>query len=368
MDRKWTRPPDRSLDTYDQNAYNANRLQRRFRRLQAAILFAGVLVVLAVAIQSQVGFAALRLGAELARPDAPPDPAALAHLYRLRAAAAALNWIVFSSAPRSSPALIAAAHSFRPGDKWVVLRGSAEAVKRQIVRFPPVRARYAPGAPGEATVERRFFLQLSAINVRLKQSDVSKAALACSPASSPAADERMSRSMRRVLKRRVDDQLGFFSSRTVRFDRDISWSTIAILAFGAIGTAAGGGQSLAVGPGGDDRRGGVDHLPPIHPERRDADHLQPGADGSEKHPRLVEATDARGAAGSTEFQLLVDLTEKALEEETASWSQRMTDAMAKLNRKAAGEGKNQGVIPAPGRLTAPLTTRRRAGISRAHSR
>src|SRR6186997_1872134 len=39
--------------TYDEYDYNARRLQRRFRRLQRAILFTGVLVVLVVAIQSQ---------------------------------------------------------------------------------------------------------------------------------------------------------------------------------------------------------------------------------------------------------------------------------------------------------------------------
>jgi len=223
-------------ETYEEYDYNANRLQRRFRRLQAAILLTGILVVFVVAVQSQV---TLQL-----QPDAAKTlPAWL--LPYLPPAATALHWIVFVL-PLILSALIAAAHSFRPGDKWVVLRGSAEAVKRQIFRFRTGTGDYAPAAPGEPTPEHRLFVQLTAINERLKQSEVSKAGLARPPVAGRAAsgDDRLGPlDAEQYLKLRVDDQLGFYGNRTVRFDRSISRATIAILAFGAIGALLAGWNS-----------------------------------------------------------------------------------------------------------------------------
>lgn len=321
-------------DAYEEYDHNANRLQRRFRRLQAAILFTGVLVVLVVAIQSQVGVAALQLDAELARPDAPADPATLAHLHRLRGAAAVLYWIVFAL-PLILSALIAAAHSFRPGDKWVVLRGSAEAVKRQIFRFRTGTGEYSPGEP---TVEHRLFAQLSAINERLKQSDVSKSALARSPAPSRAKADRMTPlDAGQYLKQRVDDQLGFFSNRTVRFDRQISWATIAILVFGAIGALmAAGNLPWWVPVATTIAAAFTTHLRYTQSEETLITYNRTRMDLRNIRVWWKKLTPAE-QQDRQNFSLLVDLTEKALEDETAGWSQRMTDALADLSRKAADQ-------------------------------
>jgi len=312
---------------------NANRLQQRFRALQMWILLVGVLVVLFVALQQQAESAALRYEAAVASQPVTDGMRVHPQLRRLRFAATALHWAVVAF-PLLLTGLIAAAHTFRPGDKWVLLRGAAEAVKRQIYLFRTGTGDYA------TQPDRLLFERISAINERLKQSEVTKLALVpASPAPVAVDDDGLTLlTPADYLRLRVDDQLAFFTRRAMRFDREITRGTVAVLAFGAAGTwFAARGAEMWVPVATVIAAAATTYLRYTQSEETLGTYNRARIDLKNIRAWWAMLTEEEQRDPDS-FATLVEWTEKTLEEETAGWSQRMTDVLSKLHRPdAAGD-------------------------------
>ena len=119
----------------------ASRQQRRYRRQQATILGLGVLVTLLVVVQASLG-----------EPTVPDDKALLRDALRV---AIILIPIIVTT-------LLAAAARLRPGARWILLRGTAEGLKRENLSVPGPCGPIQPGTDarhgrvGQAGHGRRF--------------------------------------------------------------------------------------------------------------------------------------------------------------------------------------------------------------------
>lgn len=337
---------------YNEYDTKANRLQKRFRRLQMMILLAGIAAVLLVALQKQIEFAIADRDVIVAKAEAATaeSTAAAAEAVELHRQADTLHWIVLG-VPLLLSALMAATHTFRPGDKWVLLRGSAEAVKRQIFRFRTRTGDFA-GAPGSPAPEQVLFERVSAINDQLKQTEVNKCAL-----EQPRRDARLIRrrdpngketevddgltglDAMRYLELRVNDQINFYTNRTRRFDCSITRATIAILLFGAAGTFfAALGWELWIPVATVLAAAFTTYLRYTQSEETLITYNRGRIDLKNIRAWWMKLTPGEQTLPEN-FSTLVDLTEKVLEEETTGWSQRMSDALAELNRKESDAGK-----------------------------
>jgi hypothetical protein len=339
-------------DCYDEYNHKSNRLQVWFKRIQLAILLAGVAAVLLVAMQKQAEFFAAQSDARAAKvgTDISGATAATAEAERYRRGAEVLHWMVLC-VPLLLSGLIAAAHTFRPGDKWVLLRGGAEAVKRQIFRFRTRTGDYA-GTAGSPSPEQVLFERLSAINDRLKQSEVSKCAL-----EKPKGEGRFTRrrndagedtilddgvtplTPERYLDMRINDQINFYSDRTRRFDRRIIKAMIATLVLGAVGTLLAAARwELWIPVATVAAAAFTTYLRYTQSEETLITYNRARIDLKNVYAWWNNLTLTQQAEQAN-FNTLVDLTEKALEEETTGWSQRMTDALTELTRKQTDAGK-----------------------------
>lgn len=313
---------------------NANRLQGRFRALQMWILLVGVLAVLFVALQQQAESAALRNEAMLATEEGAASRTITRRWGREQATAHVLHWVVVAL-PLVLSGLIAAAQSFRPGDKWVLLRGAAEAVKRQIFLFRAGTGDYA--ATGSERPERLLFERITAINERLQHSEVTTLALIpAGPAPVPENDDGLSPlTPADYLRLRVDDQLAFFTRRAMRFDREITRGSIAVIAFGAAGTwFAARSWEMWVPVATVIATSVATYLRYTQSHETLGTYNRARLDLKNIRTWWAMLTPEE-QRDSRSFTTLVEWTERTLEEETAGWSQRMTDALSKLHRTGA---------------------------------
>lgn len=179
---------------------NAGRQQRSFRRLQLLILALGVLGTALALTHTQVG-----------------DGSAAADVLRY-------GVIVV---PIAVAALLAAANRFNPGNRWVLLRASAEAIKREIFKYRTQGDRYGRGVDAQ-TPEAALAVRVAAIRQELLQTEVNLAGLLPyrGPLPPPFATDRLDDGFsaltgRQYLAVRLNDQLGFFERSAARLDRQL---------------------------------------------------------------------------------------------------------------------------------------------------
>ncbi len=335
-------PPEALLNAwnvYGEYDQNANRLQARFRRMQFAILLLGVLTVLFVAMQKQLEIAALKSRPATAQAAGEARPKGLSWM---ATTAGGMHWLVLT-APLVLSALMAAAHTFRPGDKWVILRGAAESVKEQIFRFRTGTGEYA-GAAGTPAPQRVLCDRLDAIEERVIESEVKKIAL-----EPPAEDARMTRrrnangeeiaiddgvtplTSERYLELRVDDQIDFYARRTLRFDREITRLTIYILILGIAGAFFGAvGWELWIPLATVSAAAFMTYLRYTQSEETLGTYNRAKC-GLKRIRRWWNCLPSAERPGH--FDKLVDTAEQVLQEEVKGWSQRMADALGELNKK-----------------------------------
>ncbi|MEA3210517.1 MAG: hypothetical protein QOE70_3574 [Chthoniobacter sp.] len=334
--------------------HNANLLQKRFRRLQFWILALGIIAVLLVAVQKQIefGFGTPALPSAIAaEKDVPKREALEAELARRTKAIETLHWLILGM-PILMSGLIAAAHSFRPGDRWVLLRGGAEAIKREIYRFRSGTGDYRPGG-SEVRPADRLFEQISSVGQRLIRTEIGRVGLRrprgevlpFRERSGKVIDDGLSAlEPERYLNLRLEDQLRFYGRRTGTFGRSIWWSTVTILFLGAVGTllAAASGElwiplttTLAAAF--------ASYLRYTQTEETLATYNHAEADLNDVKAWWDTLSPYEKGRGEN-YRKLVDLTEKVLEQETAGWSQRMTDTLDELHRKD-DEGKEKESQP-----------------------
>jgi hypothetical protein len=315
----------RAFASYDASAVRA---RPRFERMQDAILIVGVAGVLLAVIQQQTA------GSQLA---------------------AVIRYGVIL-APIATSILLAISHFLRPGNKWVLLRGAAEAVKREIYTYRVRGGDYGRARLGATPSEHRLFQRLESIGERLMQTEVNRTALLPAPASLPpkmwgaaCADDGFSfLTPDQYIAIRIGDQLRFYAGKTSRLQRQLTFYMTLILLLGGAGTllaAIGLEIWITVTTAVATALATVLKYQATEPTLVKYNQAAVDLMNVKAWWEMLPPASRRSRA---HLDLLVDLTEKTLETETAGWTQQMTDALAALrkaedamepnpSRKGAGE-------------------------------
>jgi hypothetical protein len=196
--------------TYDTNAA---REQTLFRRLRLWILLLGVTST-ALAVLHQEHLA--------------PLLADLLHVL-----------IVISAA--GVTALVAASSRFKAGNKWILLRANAEAIKQEIYRY---RCRVSPlFQRPRGSCEQDLVEHMKTLSQKMMQDEPSMAALRFykgplpPPGSAAPGDDGLTLlTPERYIRWRLDDQLGFYRGKVDQLDKQVVTLQWILIAFGALGT------------------------------------------------------------------------------------------------------------------------------------
>ncbi len=254
---------------------NANRQQRDFRRLQGAILYLGVWATLLVLLQtslatyqSQVQNHALAAQVcQLAKdnPACSKDKVQTASVpanvwqelnhktAQLRQKAddfllplispinKVLN-IIIIIIPILISVLLAAANRFNAGSKWLLLRTSAEGIKREIFRYRAQAEIYHARQTGKTTREVKLAKKIQTIGHQLGQTEVTlnfnayEGPLPPSDTIAANDDGLSSLNPERYLALRLQDQLDYYISKTKRLESKYTYLQWGIYIIGGLGT------------------------------------------------------------------------------------------------------------------------------------
>ncbi len=313
------------LTNYDLNAV---RFQKIFGRLQMSIVLLGVLGVTLAVLKKQWEPAtseAELLGIDMKSWDV--------YLH---------NAIVVI--PVITAVLLGISHQFKFGDKWILLRGAAEAVRGQIFRYRSRAGGYGESVLKGTSPEVHLIEQLKTINQRLTQTEMRKIGLKNYPAElpEPATDDGLSiLTAEQYIELRLNHQFGFYSGRAIRRGRQHFWLTILSLVCGGAGTVlAALYMEIWVAVSTALATAFITYLKNYQTEETVALYNRAKGDLADVKSwwtgfSAFEKRDPRNKA------MLVELTERVLEQETAGWSQRMIDALTEMRRDEDKRQKEQ---------------------------
>jgi SLOG in TRPM, prokaryote/SMODS and SLOG-associating 2TM effector domain 1/Protein of unknown function (DUF4231) len=200
----------------------AKRSQTRFKQQQTFVLGLGVTATALAVIQ-----ATLEQDNALNRWDWLADP--------LRYAIVVVPILIAS--------LVAAAGRLQFGTRYVLLRGSAEAIKREIYRYRTRTGVYADQQAHEKPAGQKLVETVGSTLSTLMRTDVSQSAVPeyhgplPPPYGAAESDHGFSRlSPHEYVTVRVDDQLTYYEKTTARHERLLRWLRLLIIGSGAVGT------------------------------------------------------------------------------------------------------------------------------------
>jgi hypothetical protein len=140
-------------------------------------------------------------------------------------------------------ALLAAANRFNTGAKWLLLRGSAQSVMREIFKYRARADHYFSNEKGQPSREERLAERLKDINSALLQTDINTSALQCYKNTLPPVnciasnDDGISRlSPEQYLSYRLEDQYNYYIRKTSQLETKFKQLQWAIYIMGGIGT------------------------------------------------------------------------------------------------------------------------------------
>jgi hypothetical protein len=324
--RQWQRDPTlqdawRRFALYDQNAITA---QKHFLRLRKWILTLGVVATTLAVLHSTL------------------DPietlwAAQVNFF--------LNFLVIG-APILVSFLLAGWVKFERGISWVLLRGSAEAIKKEIYRYRAQVEIYSSEKTDETEPrEIKLARKIKMIGERLMKTQVNRIGLIPYEGKLPPVygaakgDDGFSKlSPEEYLARRLEDQLNWYQGKTVDLDKQLQWLQWSIYILGGVGTflAAIGYQiwiavTLAV----------VGALTSFLEFKRVETTLMAYNQAATDLDSIRTWWHALPDKDKNEdnFEKLVTNTEAVIETEHAGWVQELGDALAELygEKKTPGE-------------------------------
>lgn len=300
--------------------HNSDRFKLGFYRMQATVLSVGVLAVFLAVAQQQIEVMRLRAGAEA--------PAWMA---------TTVAWMRYPliGLPVLGAILIALSNRFRPGNRWILCRSSAEAVRREIYRYRVQACAGGVHRIGQETPEELFQRRLETIGNRLMQSELNRTALAMPASFAPPIkvegdDGFCPITAELYLKVRVENQLGNFRRRASQLGLRLQIVQTLIVVLGGLGTllAAFSGEiwialttTLATALG--------TYLHYSQTERslirfnQIAEELANLRTWWDQLPPIARRLPRN-------IHRVVDATERLLESELAGWAQRMEDTLADL--------------------------------------
>ncbi|MDN3515436.1 MAG: DUF4231 domain-containing protein [Candidatus Brocadia sp.] len=258
--------------------------------------------------------------------------------------------------------LIAGTNRFNQGSKWVLLRGSAEAIKRAIYRY---RTRPAnnnnkkstsrTGLDKEANIqqsnqeeteqttrEAELARQIEFHSRQLMQTNVNVSALrpykGHIPPKYAAAEPDDGFSFLtpdQYIALRLDDQLGYYNKKTVKLERQFKFLQWAILIVGGVGTfLAAIHLELWVALTTSLATAFTTYFGYQQVENTLIQYNQAATNLSNIKSWWMSLSPEE-QANQKNIGLLVDNTEKVLESELSGWVQHMQDALAELSVKQA---------------------------------
>jgi len=195
--------------------------QKFFRRMQGLILAVSVGVTATVVLHQAV-------------PDRCPIPFSGQDF----GCGPSLHYLVII-APIALSVLIGWTNRFHHGNRWILTRQAAEAIKREIFQFRTGAAQYRD----EVTREKDLAKAIEDVTRRLARSEANTTALPIYNGPIPPlyaageGDDGLSPlTPDRYLEVRLDDQLKFFRKKAVRLDTLLEWLQWGILGVGGLGT------------------------------------------------------------------------------------------------------------------------------------
>ncbi len=324
--------PDPSLElAWEQFAVlddNAIRRQNEFRRTQALILTLGVLGTVLAVTQAT-------LEAD--------------GLFRNQWGRDLLHYVIIVI-PIALAGMLTAAARFSAGSKWVVLRGSAEAVKREIFRYRARVGVYADAGDAGVARQARLAERVSTISAGVMKTEVNLAAfrpykgVVPPPRSVGSGDDAFSvLTPEQYLKVRLRDQAGWYHGKVVREERKLRRLRWATIAFGGLGTfLAAIGFELWIAVTTSMVGAVTAYLEYMQVESALLHYNQAAAD-LETIRRWWISLQPEAKAERANIDRLVDQAERVMRSESAGWIQEMHDAMAELRRQQdAADAKQDG--------------------------
>ncbi len=300
--------------TYDANG---GRLQKAFKNIQFWILALGLIAVFLAVFEKE--------GQELVK-----------HQQMLHNA---LGWLRYPIIviPIVTAILLAYYNKFRPANKWILLRGSAEAIKREIYRY---RCRTGDYSKDRLTTNSRddmFHERLEPVSRRLMQTDVNHGAL--TPYHGPLPPKEVAQESddgfsfltpERYIELRLEDQLKYYSSKTPKLEKQVKQMQVAILVAGGVGTLlAAVHAELWVALTTALATALTTSLASRQLEETLVRYNQSAADLGNVRDWWTKLSPA-AKRNPKNIDQLVEVTEKVLETELSGWVQRMENALAQL--------------------------------------
>ncbi len=304
---------------------NAGLQQKRSDRLQKAIIIIGLLGT------------ALALIRQVTHPgSAPPKnigPVNYADFW----------WYVYYVlilVPITLTILISAANKFKQGSKWLLLRASAETIKREIYQYR-ARAAYYKEDGKLPSPEQRLSQKVEDVTRRAMQTEVNTSGLQPYEKDRPLppkyaaleGDDGFSvLTPDRYVEVRLEDQLNYFKKTALKLERQLKLFQWLILIIGGIGTflaainqqvwialttAAAAAITTFLG-----YRQTESSLMKYNQAKTDLDNVK----------AWWTALSAEEQANQDNVDLLVDHTELVLKSELDGWVQQMQNALAELRK------------------------------------
>ena len=343
--------------TYDANG---GRLQKAFKNIQFWILVLGLIAVFIVVFEKQ--------GLELVTRQqvkaltAHSQPAESVKPYqRLENT---LGWLRYPVIviPIVTAILLAYYNKFRPANKWILLRGSAETIKREIYRY---RSRTGDYSKDRLTTNSRddvFNERLEPVSRRLMQTEVNHGAL--KPYNGPLPPKEVAQknddgfsflTPERYIELRLEDQLNYYSNKTPKLEKQVKQMQVAILVAGGVGTLlAAVGAELWVALTTALATALTTSIASRQLDETLVRYNQSAADLANVRDWWTKLSPA-SKRNPKNIDQLVEVTEKVLETELSGWVQRMENALAQLKAEEEKGEESDGdksqtkneVTPAP---------------------
>jgi hypothetical protein len=331
--------------TYDANA---GRLQQAFRKIQFWILVLGLIAVFLAVFEKQGQ--ALVSRQQVKALTEQPEPAERTRPYQR--IENALGWLRYPIIvlPIFTAILLAYYNKFRPANKWILLRGSAEAIKREIYRY---RSRTGDYSKDRLTTNSRddvFHERLEPVSRRLMQTDVNHGGLEPYDGPLPPEMEGAQKNddgfsfltAERYIELRLEDQLKYYSGKTPKLERQIKQMQIAILVAGGAGTLlAAVHAELWVALTTALATALTTSFASRQLEETLVRYNQSAADLANVRDWWTKLSPA-AKRNPKNIDQLVEVTEKVLETELSGWVQRMENALAQLKAEEEKDEESGG--------------------------
>ena len=259
--------------------------------------------------------------------------------------------------------LLAYYNKFRPANKWILLRGSAEAIKREIYRY---RSRTGDYSKDRLTTNSRddvFNERLEPVSRRLMQTDVNHGALKAYDGPLPPKEVAQNNddgfsflTPERYIELRLEDQLKYYSSKTPKLEKQVKQMQVAILVAGGVGTLlAAVHAELWVALTTALATALTTSIASRQLDETLVRYNQSAADLANVRDWWTKLSPA-AKRNPKNIDQLVEVTEKVLETELSGWVQRMENALAQLKAEEEkgeesggdkSQPKNEGTPPPP---------------------